>query len=69
MNFNIDPFSEQDRFLSIIFQGMIAEDIPNWLQDHIDNIHQLGIFGNGNTTKPNHVLINEYNTGQGIENY
>ena len=48
---------------------MIAEDIPNWLQNHIDNIHQLGIFGNGNTTKPNHVLINEYKTGQGTENY
>merc|ERR1712080_26604 len=47
-------------------KGMIAEDIPNWLQNHIDKVHQLGAFGNGTTTKPNHVLINEYKTGQGI---
>ena len=46
---------------------MIAEDIPNWLQNHIDKIHQLGIFGNGTTTKPNHVLINEYKPGQGTK--
>ena len=45
---------------------MIAEDIPNWLQTHIDKVHQLGIFGDENTTKPNHVLINEYKAGQGI---
>ena len=45
---------------------MIAEDIPNWLQTHIDKVHQLGIFGDENTTKPNHVLINEYEPGQGI---
>ena len=45
---------------------MIAEDIPNWLQTHIDKVHHLGIFGDENTTKPNHVLINEYKPGQGI---
>ena len=42
---------------------MIAEDIPSWLQTHIDKIHQLGIF---ESSKPNHVLINEYLAGQGI---
>merc|ERR1711971_979191 len=47
-------------------KGMIAEHIPNWLQTHIDKVHQLGIFGDENTTKPNHVLINEYEPGQGI---
>ena len=45
---------------------MIAEDIPNWLQTHIDKVHQIGIFGDGLATKPNHVLVNEYKAGQGI---
>ena len=44
-------------------KGMIAEDIPQWLQFHIDKIHELGIFEH---SKPNHVLINEYLPGQGI---
>lgn len=43
---------------------MIAEEIPKWLQDHIEKIHRLGIFGNEH--KPNHVLVNEYHPGQGI---
>jgi alkylated DNA repair protein alkB family protein 6 len=43
---------------------MIAEDIPKWLQTHIDNVHNVGIFGPDH--KPNHVLINEYQSGQGI---
>ncbi len=42
---------------------MIKEDIPSWLQAQIDKIDNLGIFG---TAKPNHVLINEYKSGQGI---
>ena len=43
---------------------MIAEDILNWLQFHIDKVHQLSI--SNNTAKPNHVLINECKMGQGI---
>lgn len=43
---------------------MIAEDIPTWLQCHIDKIHHLGVFGSNH--KPNHVLINEYKPCQGI---
>lgn len=41
---------------------MIAEAIPKWLQDHIEKIHNLGVFEH----KPNHVLVNEYQPGQGI---
>ena len=43
---------------------MIAEDIPVWLQRHINKIHDLNFFGDNH--KPNHVLINEYQPGQGI---
>ncbi|XP_058793838.1 alpha-ketoglutarate-dependent dioxygenase alkB homolog 6 [Phymastichus coffea] len=45
-------------------KGMIAEDIPQWLQTQIDKISLLGIFGKDKT--PNHILINEYLSGQGI---
>ena len=45
-------------------KGMIAEDIPNWLQCHINKIQDLSIFEEH--SKPNHVLINEYLPGQGI---
>ena len=43
---------------------MLSEPIPQWLHEQINKIQDLGIF---ETTKiPNHVLINEYQPGQGI---
>ncbi|XP_041980299.1 alpha-ketoglutarate-dependent dioxygenase alkB homolog 6 [Aricia agestis] len=44
-------------------KGMIAEKLPQWLQQYLDKIHSLELMG-GN--KPNHVLVNEYTPGQGI---
>ncbi|CAC5378474.1 ALKBH6 [Mytilus coruscus] len=44
-------------------KGMVAEDIPQWLKTYIDKIGTLGIFGD---CLPNHVLVNEYEAGQGI---
>nr|XP_031831987.1 alpha-ketoglutarate-dependent dioxygenase alkB homolog 6 [Nomia melanderi]XP_031831988.1 alpha-ketoglutarate-dependent dioxygenase alkB homolog 6 [Nomia melanderi]XP_031831989.1 alpha-ketoglutarate-dependent dioxygenase alkB homolog 6 [Nomia melanderi] len=45
-------------------KGMIAEDIPSWLQKYINKVISCNIF---ETSKlPNHVLINEYLPGQGI---
>ena len=43
---------------------MIAETIPHWLLDQIDKIQDLGLFSSNE--RPNHVLINEYQPGQGI---
>lgn len=43
--------------------GMIAESLPEWLQKYVEKINYLGIF---HTNKANHVLINEYLSGQGI---
>ncbi|KAK7874493.1 hypothetical protein R5R35_001576 [Gryllus longicercus] len=45
-------------------KGMVAEKIPLWLQTHMNQIGQLGIFAPGKM--PNHVLINEYQPAQGI---
>uniref|UniRef100_A0A1B6DL64 Fe2OG dioxygenase domain-containing protein n=1 Tax=Clastoptera arizonana TaxID=38151 RepID=A0A1B6DL64_9HEMI len=45
-------------------KGMIAEDIPMWLQTYIDKVIHLGIYDLD--SKPNHVLVNEYLPGQGI---
>lgn len=42
---------------------MIAESIPPWLDNYLEKIHELKLMG-GN--KPNHVLVNEYLSGQGI---
>lgn len=42
---------------------MIAETIPPWLQLFMDKINNLGILGE---RKANHVLVNEYLSGQGI---
>lgn len=42
---------------------MIAETIPSWLQLYVDKINNLGILGDH---KANHVLVNEYLSGQGI---
>lgn len=43
--------------------GMIAETIPGWLQLYVDKINNLGVLG---AHKANHVLVNEYLSGQGI---
>ncbi|XP_011703443.1 PREDICTED: alpha-ketoglutarate-dependent dioxygenase alkB homolog 6 [Wasmannia auropunctata] len=45
-------------------KGMIAEEIPDWLQRYIDKVTALNAFEKG--VLPNHVLINEYLSGQGI---
>ncbi|XP_025987392.1 alpha-ketoglutarate-dependent dioxygenase alkB homolog 6 [Solenopsis invicta] len=45
-------------------KGMIAEKIPDWLQRYIDKVAALNAFEKG--VLPNHVLINEYLSGQGI---
>ncbi|KAH9519443.1 Alpha-ketoglutarate-dependent dioxygenase alkB 6 [Bulinus truncatus] len=44
-------------------KGMVVEDLPPWLQLYADKIGNLGIFED---KKPNHVLVNEYLSGQGI---
>ncbi|XP_053604783.1 alpha-ketoglutarate-dependent dioxygenase alkB homolog 6 [Plodia interpunctella] len=43
--------------------GMIAETIPSWLDDYLDKIHALNVMDG---KRPNHVLVNEYQPGQGI---
>ena len=43
-------------------KGMIAETIPLWLSQYCDRITDLGVF---EEQKPNHILINEYLSGQG----
>ncbi|XP_058821445.1 alpha-ketoglutarate-dependent dioxygenase alkB homolog 6 [Topomyia yanbarensis] len=46
-------------------KGMIVEEIPAWLQKHVDKVNQLTkVFEDGR--KANHVLVNEYLPGQGI---
>lgn len=45
-------------------KGMIAEDIPAWLQKYVNKISLCNIFEKDKL--PNHVLINEYLPGQGI---
>ncbi|KAK7938323.1 hypothetical protein WMY93_001649 [Mugilogobius chulae] len=44
-------------------KGMIAEKIPEWLQTYCDKISSLGAFS-GKTA--NHILVNEYKSGEGI---
>ncbi|PVD26190.1 hypothetical protein C0Q70_13859 [Pomacea canaliculata] len=44
-------------------KGMVAEDLPVWLKSYGDQISELGIFEG---KVPNHVLVNEYEPGQGI---
>jgi len=44
-------------------KGMIAETIPHWLQQYVDRVNLLKIFGDKSA---NHVLLNEYKPGQGI---
>ncbi|XP_039952858.1 alpha-ketoglutarate-dependent dioxygenase alkB homolog 6 [Bactrocera neohumeralis] len=43
--------------------GMIAEEIPKWLQVYMEKINNLNFF---QSQKANHVLVNEYLPGQGI---
>uniref|UniRef100_A0A6P6XYU0 Alpha-ketoglutarate-dependent dioxygenase alkB homolog 6-like n=1 Tax=Dermatophagoides pteronyssinus TaxID=6956 RepID=A0A6P6XYU0_DERPT len=43
--------------------GMLAEDLPQWLQVYANKLQQMNIF-DGNL--PNQVLINRYEPGQGI---
>jgi alkylated DNA repair protein alkB family protein 6 len=45
-------------------KGMIAEEIPKYLQAYVDKINELKIFGD--EIKANHILLNEYERGQGI---
>lgn len=44
-------------------KGMIAEEIPDYLNRHLQLVNQLEIFGDA---KANHILLNEYRAGQGI---
>lgn len=44
-------------------KGMIAENIPSWLQVYMDKVDELNVFEG---KKANQVLINEYLPGQGI---
>jgi alkylated DNA repair protein alkB family protein 6 len=45
-------------------KGMIAEALPDWLKKYTDCIGSIkGIFVG---CPPNHVLVNEYRSGQGI---
>ncbi|XP_055693427.1 alpha-ketoglutarate-dependent dioxygenase alkB homolog 6 [Lutzomyia longipalpis] len=43
--------------------GMIAEEMPVWLQTFVEKINNLGVLED---KKANHVLVNEYLPGQGI---
>ncbi|CAL1581187.1 unnamed protein product [Knipowitschia caucasica] len=44
-------------------KGMMAEKMPEWLQTYCHNISSLGAFSG---KCANHVLVNEYNPGEGI---
>lgn len=43
--------------------GMIKEEIPQWLKKYMTRISDLKVYG---SNYANHVLINEYLPGQGI---
>uniref|UniRef100_A0A1I8J221 Fe2OG dioxygenase domain-containing protein n=1 Tax=Macrostomum lignano TaxID=282301 RepID=A0A1I8J221_9PLAT len=43
-------------------KGMVSEPLPDWLERLIDRVAGLGLFSG----RPNHVLVNEYLSGQGI---
>ncbi|XP_055608672.1 alpha-ketoglutarate-dependent dioxygenase alkB homolog 6 [Uranotaenia lowii] len=47
-------------------KGMIAEEIPTWLANYVDRVNQLQPNVFESDRKANHVLINEYQPGQGI---
>ncbi|XP_075042943.1 putative RNA/DNA demethylase ALKBH6 [Mixophyes fleayi] len=44
-------------------RGMVPERLPSWLTTYTNKISSLGVFG-GNCA--NHVLVNEYKSGEGI---
>lgn len=44
-------------------RGMLAEKIPEWLENYAEKISSYGVF-DGKVA--NHVLVNEYNPGEGI---
>ena len=44
---------------------MVLEKLPPWLQSHCTSLQDLGLFSDP-TRSINHVLINEYQPGQGI---
>ncbi|XP_071497883.1 alpha-ketoglutarate-dependent dioxygenase alkB homolog 6-like [Diadema antillarum] len=44
-------------------KGMIAEGLPKWLELYTQKVASLGVFEDH---VPNHVLVNEYQPGQGI---
>ncbi|XP_070576461.1 alpha-ketoglutarate-dependent dioxygenase alkB homolog 6-like isoform X2 [Ptychodera flava] len=44
-------------------KGMVAEKLPKWLELYTEKVSALGVFQD---KKPNHVLVNEYESGQGI---
>ncbi|KAK9502294.1 hypothetical protein O3M35_011092 [Rhynocoris fuscipes] len=45
--------------------GMIVEEIPQWLKLFLNKVDDLKLYEKGNL-KANHVLVNEYLPGQGI---
>ncbi|XP_043846420.1 alpha-ketoglutarate-dependent dioxygenase alkB homolog 6 isoform X3 [Dromiciops gliroides] len=42
---------------------MVPEQLPRWLQQWVDTVSSLGLFGGA---PANHVLVNEYRPGEGI---
>ncbi|XP_063289290.1 alpha-ketoglutarate-dependent dioxygenase alkB homolog 6 isoform X2 [Pelobates fuscus] len=44
-------------------RGMVLEKLPSWLQTYTEKISSLGAFGDYSA---NHVLVNEYKSGEGI---
>ncbi|XP_075975185.1 putative RNA/DNA demethylase ALKBH6 [Anticarsia gemmatalis] len=44
-------------------KGMIAEQIPTWLDNYLEKVHDVNVMDG---KRPNHVLVNEYHPGQGI---
>ncbi|KAJ5278974.1 Oxoglutarate/iron-dependent dioxygenase [Penicillium angulare] len=47
---------------------LLSSPLPSWLTDPIisPRFKELGIFANAPHSTPNHVLVNEYQPGQGI---
>ncbi|KAI0227891.1 Fe2OG dioxygenase domain-containing protein [Lamellibrachia satsuma] len=44
-------------------KGMLSEKLPEWLEQICGRVSDLGAFGD---KRANHVLVNEYQPGQGI---
>lgn len=45
-------------------KGMIADEIPRYLQRYVDKINISGAFPK--ESQANHILLNEYKSGEGI---